>query len=71
MGKMKEVDLTHRQFLSKPENFKIAIEVFEHFEEVRTFLQEKYWSAVRQFVENHKSRRDFGKGNVRLIVGIE
>jgi hypothetical protein len=64
MAKAKGDEVTYRKFLSEPENFKIAAEVFDHFEEVRTSLQEEYWIAVRRFVENHRSRREFAKWQV-------
>jgi hypothetical protein len=61
---MKRAEVTYRKFLSEPGNFEIAVGVFDHFEEVRTNLQEQYWSAVGRFLENHRSRREFGKWKV-------
>ncbi len=66
MAKTKRVERTHRGFLSKPDNFAIALEISDHFEEVRAHLQEKYWTAVKRLIENHRSRRQFGNWEVNL-----
>lgn len=70
MAKMKEVELAHREFLSKSENFKVAAEVFDHFEEVRIYLQEKYWTAVKRLIESHRLSREFGKWKVTDDDGV-
>jgi hypothetical protein len=64
MAKPKRDEVTYQKFLSEPRNFEIAVEVFGHFEEVRTYLQEKYWTTVRRFLENHKLSQKFGKWKV-------